>query len=104
MDEINLYHQYLVDIELPETLTPEFMSLIPEQRAQVNELMNEGTILSYTLALDRSRLWVIIVARSEEEVDEVLDSMPIMEFSFATIHELMFHETNARELPRISLN
>ena len=104
MDDINIYHQYMVDIELPETLTPEFMALIPEQRAVTNELMNDGSIASYTLALDRSRLWVIMVAESEKEVKELLDTMPIMPYSRPTIHELMFHENATRDLPRISLN
>lgn len=104
MEDINIYHQFMVDIDLPEVMTPEFRSLIPTQRVMVNELMNEGTILSYTLSLDRAKLWIVMVAESEEEVEEIISDFPIMDYSFAAIYELMFHETITRELPRISLN
>ncbi|MEL7338850.1 MAG: muconolactone Delta-isomerase family protein [Bacteroidota bacterium] len=97
-------NQYMVEIDLPAMMTQQFMSLVPSQRALVNELMSEGRIDSYTLSLDRRRLWVIFIAETEAEVNETLDGFPIMPYCSAEVSELMFHNTMTRELPVISLN
>ncbi|MEM6347476.1 MAG: muconolactone Delta-isomerase family protein [Bacteroidota bacterium] len=97
-------NQYMVEIDLPALMTQQFMSLIPAQRTLVNELMSEGKIDSYTLSLDRSRLWVIFLAETELEVSDTLDNFPIMPYCDYEISELMFHNTMTRELPVISLN
>jgi muconolactone delta-isomerase len=94
----------MAEIYLPEEFTQEFMSLIPSQRSHINQLMSEGVISSYTLTLDRSRLWVIFLADSSEVVWEALDGFPIIQYIEADIHELMFHNTVSRDLPVISLN
>lgn len=99
-----MLNQYMVEIELPGVMTQKFMSLIPAQRARVNELMMAGDLRSYTLALDRSRLWVVVNARSEATVQTVLDSFPIMPYCEARVHELLFHDMATHELPRMSLN
>lgn len=93
----------MVEIDLPP-ITQEFMSLIPEQRSLVNQMMQDGNIASYTLSLDRERLWVILVAKSEAEATDILDQFPIMPYCSAEINALMFHNATSRELPVISLN
>ena len=94
----------MADISLPEEFTQKFVSLIPAQRAMVNRLLEEGTIRSYSLALDRSKLWVVLLAESEDQAEELLDSFPIMEYCSYHLSELMFHDMVSHELPRISLN
>lgn len=47
---------FMVEFELPESLTEYFLSLVPSQRETVEILMSEGKIRSYSLALDRSVL------------------------------------------------
>ena len=37
---------YMVEFELPESLSEEFLALIPEQRNTVDYLMSEGKIRS----------------------------------------------------------
>ena len=96
--------QYMVDISLPEVFSQSFVSLIPSQRAMVNRLLQEGTIRAYSLALDRSKLWVVLVAESEEAADELLETFPIMDHCSYVLAELMFHDMVSNELPRISLN
>ena len=61
---------FMISIGLPTDLTQEFISLIPKQRTQVDKLMDEGKILHYSLALDRSQLWVTIGAKTEHEAME----------------------------------
>ena len=94
----------MVEIELPGVFTAEFASLIPAQRARINMLIHDGNIKSYTLALDRSRLWVVMVGDDESKIEHILDSFPIMPYCQANIHELMFHDSAVHEMPRISLN
>ena len=94
----------MVDIDLPNTLTTEFISLIPEQRAQVNNLLQEGRISSYTLALDRSKLWATFLAESQEEVMDILSTFPLIRYMDINIHELAFHQMANLALPAISLN
>ena len=99
-----MHQQYMVEIALPAIFTAEFASLIPAQRARINHLLIQGDIRSYTLSLDRSRLWVVMSGRDEEHIEAILDTFPIMEHCVATIHELMFHDMATHEAPRISLN
>ena len=58
----------MVEFELPEELSDDFLALIPEQREVVDRLMTQGKIRSYALSLDRSVLWVVMEAVSEFEV------------------------------------
>ena len=39
---------YMISIQLPDQLTEEFVSLIPKQRKQIDELMDNGKILQYS--------------------------------------------------------
>jgi len=73
-------HQFMVDITLPAELTEEFLELIPKQRTLVNQLFNQGKLTSYSLAIDRSKLWATIVAESEEDVVHILSLLPLRRF------------------------
>jgi hypothetical protein len=84
---------WMVEFELPETLSPEFVSLIPQQRLAVDDLLAEGTIRSYALAIDRSTLWVVVEAETEFEVMEVISQMPLSDHMEPYISELFFHNT-----------
>jgi muconolactone delta-isomerase len=97
-------NQFMIDITLPELLTQEFVSLIPQQRAQVNKLFTEGKLSSYALALDRSRLWVTMLSESEEEVIFILSTFPLRKFMDVRVHRLAFTESANAHVARISLN
>ncbi|MCC6551064.1 MAG: hypothetical protein IT279_13450 [Ignavibacteriaceae bacterium] len=94
----------MVDIDLPENITEEFMTLIPQQREQVNRLMLEGKINSYTLSMDRTKLWIILSAKSDNDVFRLLATFPMRRFMDAKIVELAFHNTISTAFPQISLN
>ncbi|MBS1622533.1 MAG: hypothetical protein JSS76_08755 [Bacteroidetes bacterium] len=95
--------QYLVEMSLPE-FTEEFVELIPAQRAYVNECMVKGSILSYSLAEDRSKLWVVFAAKSRVEMLKVLHKFPVIRFVKVKTYPLMFHNSMELMLPAISLN
>jgi hypothetical protein len=96
--------QFMVEIKLPEVLTEEFISLIPEQRSKINSLMDAGVILCYTLNLERSKLWTVIVAKSDVAVMDILAQFPMIGFMNAEINELTFHHQSSLVMPSISLN
>jgi muconolactone delta-isomerase len=96
--------QYMADINLPKPLPSEFISLIPEQRKAINELMAEGVISTYSLTLDRSKLWVIFFAESETDAMKHISSFPLFKFMNIKIHELAFHENASIRTPHFSLN
>jgi hypothetical protein len=96
--------QFMVEIKLPEMLTEEFISLIPEQRMKINSLMDAGVILCYTLNQERSRLWTVIVAKSDLAVMDILAQFPMISFMKPEINELTFHHQSSLVMPSISLN
>lgn len=94
----------MIDIDLPSTPTEEFIELIPSQRAHVNTLMAESKIVSYSLSMDRSRLWVIVNAETSEAAREIIAAFPLIAFFKFRVHKLAFHN-NVRFLrPQFSLN
>ena len=97
-------YQYMVDFTLPEVLTEEFMSLIPYQRARVNQLFTEGKLVNYALSLESSRLWAVFTANSEMDVMEIIAEMPLTKFMKVRINMLTFYNTAQENVPAFSMN
>ena len=97
-------NEYMVTIRFINSPTEEFFSLIPEQRAQVNTLMEKGVLTSYSLSFDRSTLWLTILGASEETVKKTLRMMPLYKFMEFSIIELMFHNHLVQAPMRFSIN
>jgi len=96
---------FLVEIRLPEVFTPDFAALIPAQRAFVSRQLKDKRLLSYSLAMDRSRLWAVVIARDSDEVELLLEQMPLYSYyNQFKIHPLAFSEHLARAVPEFSLN
>jgi muconolactone delta-isomerase len=95
---------YMVEMELPEVLDETFTNLIPKQRAVVEKLIFQNKIYSYSLALDRHKLWMIVQANYEEEVYDIIHKLPLSDYMTSNIHDLAFHNTISLKLPAISLN
>ena len=95
--------QYMIEFELPEIMTEEFVDRIPAQRDTVNRMLARGIIKSYSLAADRSALWVIMVAEDEFQVQERIAEFPLAEYMVPFISELMFHNSEEHVL-QFSLN
>ena len=94
--------QYLVEMFLPE-FTEEFVELIPAQREYIDKCLSQGSIRSYSLAGDRSKLWIVFTAKSEMEMKRILNRFPVIRMVTYKSYPLMFH--NSMELLlAISLN
>ncbi len=83
---------YMVEMTVPDYPTDDFFEIIPEQRLKVHELMLKDIIVSYSLAHDRSKLWVIFKAGSESELLRYIESLPLTKYLDYNYNELMFME------------
>ncbi len=97
-------NEYMIIIKFISFFSEEFVSLIPEQRAQVNQLMEKGIITSYSLSSDRKTLWMTLLASSQEVVEEMLRTMPLFKFMRYDIVELLFHNSAVYAPLRPSMN
>jgi muconolactone delta-isomerase len=95
---------FFIEIKLLHSFSREFMELIPAQRKVVNTLMDEGKIISYSLSLDRTKLWMVADAKDENEILDVLATFPLIRFMKPEIHELAFHDNVHSGFPHLSLN
>lgn len=98
-----MQNAYMVEFELPEEFTEEFMALIPKQRYVINQMMVEGVIQNYSLSLDRSKLWVVMSAETEFDVMEEMARMPLIDYMVPEVSQLMFHNSSM-EVMQFSLN
>lgn len=96
--------QYMVEFDLPDVMDEGFTHRIPAQRLKVEELMEKGFLLSYSLSADRHKLWCIFKADSETEVMESVAEFPLIKYMTPIITELMFHNMVAARIPLFSLN
>ncbi len=99
-----LMSQYMVEFDLPPVMDEGFANRIPAQRLKVEELMEKGFLLSYSLSVDRQKLWCIFKADSELEVMESISEFPLIKYMTPMITELMFHNMVAARIPLFSLN
>ncbi len=95
---------YKAEIELIDSFSKKFGTLIPEQRKKVDELMNAGLIVSYGLAIDRSKVWIVFEAKSLEHVYDLIQSFPLYNFMKPDVFELAFYDTIHSGFPQLSLN
>ena len=102
---INLIkYKYMVEFNLPEVMSKEYMDLIQLQRLKVRHYFEQHIVLSYTLSYKLHKLWAIFVGKSKEEVAQQIEQLPLSKYMTYEIHELMFHETTEVALPTFSLN
>lgn len=94
----------MVEFDLPDVMDVGFANRIPAQRQKVEELMENGLLLSYSLSVDRHKLWCIFKAESELEVMESISEFPLIKYMTPVITELMFHNMVAARIPLFSLN
>lgn len=94
----------MVEFALPHEMSAEFMMKIPAQRQKVNDLMEDGRILSYSLSMDRQKLWCVVKAQTEYDVMETIADFPLIDYMTPTISELMFNNVVALRMPLFSLN
>jgi muconolactone delta-isomerase len=97
-------NEYLVTAYLPTLFDGEAASLSGEQLAYARRLMEEGTITSYSLSLDRKMFWLTLLAHSTGEAEQALNKLPMFGRMRHEIVELLYHAAHIPALTRFSLN
>lgn len=97
-------NQYMVTFELPIPFTTDFIELIPEQRDVINTLLAEQKIQSYSLSMNRDKLWCMVNASSKYEVINIVNTFPLIDYMPYEVAELMFHNVATIQIPAFSLN
>lgn len=96
---------YIVSLRLPDLFSEEFIALIPQHQALVNQLLSEHAVETYAISADRSRGWLTINSADESGVELLLRKLPLYEyFSRIEIDELFIFDSAATHFPHISLN
>lgn len=94
----------MIEIDLPVPFAQEFISLVPEQRALINNLMNEKIVTSYAVSIEDGKLWTTMLAASEDEVVDILITFPIIDQVEYKISKLAFHNITGSITSQFSLN
>jgi muconolactone delta-isomerase len=97
-------NEYMITIKFLSFFSGEFISLVPDQRELVNNLMEKGIITDYSLSINRQVLWITLYSESREDAEKVLRTMPLFKFMNYEINELMFHNSSIHASTRFSLN
>jgi len=100
---MNEVKQYMVEFDILYPLEEELVALIPDQRTAVNDLFTDGVLHSYTLNIDRTKLWAVFQLENESNLIRIIDSLPMTRYMDYTYHELTFHNS-LNMIPAISLN
>jgi muconolactone delta-isomerase len=96
---------YLLTFQLPDVMDESFIQTIPMHRAKVNSLLEAGVIKSYCVAINREKLWMVVEATDENDIEQIIQSLPLHEYlNDFTIDILMFSLNANTEMPHISLN
>ncbi|GAA4327843.1 hypothetical protein [Flaviaesturariibacter amylovorans] len=82
----------------------EAMSVIPEHRAYINELIDEQIIEHYAVSMETQQVWVTMNADNKEQAREVLDQSPFARFWTMEVHELFLWDGHNYRLPAVRLN
>lgn len=70
------------------TTGEDIQPLVPDERARVGELREQGVVEELFLAADRSRGWFVMRGESEDDVWEATASLPLFRFWEVTNTEI----------------
>jgi muconolactone delta-isomerase len=81
-----------------------FMSHVPEHRALINRLIEEGVIDHYVVTMESQRSWITFTAETKAEVEEHLRKSPLFPYWEFDIEELFVVDGHHYRLPALQMN
>jgi len=96
--------KFMIQFRLVDRLDLEFFALMPEHRARVDRLIEEGVISLYALNTERTHGWVVISADSLDEALSIVERFPIYKYMRVEIDQLLIFDGETMRLPKVSLN
>jgi muconolactone delta-isomerase len=85
-------------------MNEELMSLVPQHREYINELIENGTIDHYVVTMESQKAWITFSAEDKQQVEELLSKSPIFKFWTYEIEELFVVDGQHYRLPAVQLN
>lgn len=96
---------YMIELVLPNPITPEFMELIPQNMEVTNKLLSEGKVQYYTVSLEQSKVWMVVEAETEFDAQAILAELPLSLHMTPVFYPTTFHRNSSNiSFPSISLN
>jgi muconolactone delta-isomerase len=96
--------KFMVTLNFPRFITEEFLRKIPDQRQKIVELLASGHVASFSLNQSRSNAWLVFNAKTQDEVEALLEDFPMYDDFTYEIEHLIVHDTELMGLPRVALN
>lgn len=96
-------NKYLVTFFLLH-LDEEFWKLIPEHREMVNDFLLREVIETYGVNMERTKGWITMNAKDEEEVTSIIESFPISDYYTYDIDQLFIFENALGLMPKMVFN
>lgn len=96
--------QYMFEFNITQARDTHFTVTMPEQREVVNDLMFQGSILSYVMDLEKTRIWVTVKAVSEPAALAVLEQLPLIRYMRLRMHPVRMWRPSSFPLPEFSEN
>ncbi len=81
-----------------------FMNLVPPHRTYINYLINKGIIDSYAVSMESYRSWIMMTAKSKDEVKVYLQKSPLFSYWTFEIDELFVYDGQTYRLPALQFN
>ena len=94
--------KYLVTISF--YMDEVFMNLVPPHRTYINYLINKGIIDSYAVSMESYRSWIMMTAKSKDDVKEYLQKSPLLKYWTFEIDELFVYDGQTYRLPALQFN
>lgn len=85
-------------------LTEEFMMLVPEHRAYINELISKDFIDQYAVSMESMQVWITMNAESKDQITSLLKKSPLYKFWSMDIYELFVLDGMHYRLPAVQPN
>ena len=82
----------------------EFMKAIPEHRAIINDLIENGIIDHYVVTMESQKSWITFSAANKEEVEAHLKKSPVYSYWTYEIEELFVVDGHQYRLPALQFN
>lgn len=93
----------MVEFDIMYPNDDQFLQLIPKQRAMVNSYFQDGKLMSYTLNMNRTKLWAVFHVEGESQLIALIDELPLSRYMDYEYEELMFHNS-LHMIPSMSMN
>jgi len=95
-------NKYLVTIQFE--WNEETMGIIPEHRAYINELIEQGVLEHYAVSMETQSLWITMNADTKGEVRKLLSASPFYKYWTLEVSELIIWDGQNYRLPVMQLN